>query len=300
MDFLEDDEHRDLRAAVGAIAGSFGGSYYTQHAARAPPATSCGRRWATRASSASTSPRSTAAAAAASSSSPSCARRLAAPGCPLLLLLVSAAISAEVIARVRHRRSRSERWLPGLASGAHQGRLRGHRARRGVEHPPPRHDRHARDGDEWRAPRHQALHLRRRRGRRRSWWSPAPARDVATGRAGCRCSSSRPTRPACRGRPSGRRSSSRRSSSCCTSTTCACPPTRWWARRATGFRQVFHGLNPERITGAALGVGVARYALRQAAAYATDAEGVGAARSAPTRASPTRWPRRRSRPSWPR
>ena len=36
-----------------------------------------------------------------------------------------------------------------------------------------------------------------------------------------------------------------------------------------GFRQVFHGLNPERITGAALGVGVARYALRRAAEYAS-------------------------------
>jgi alkylation response protein AidB-like acyl-CoA dehydrogenase len=35
-----------------------------------------------------------------------------------------------------------------------------------------------------------------------------------------------------------------------------------------GFRQVFHGLNPERITGAALGVGIARYALAAAARYA--------------------------------
>jgi alkylation response protein AidB-like acyl-CoA dehydrogenase len=35
-----------------------------------------------------------------------------------------------------------------------------------------------------------------------------------------------------------------------------------------GLRQVFHGLNPERITGAANGVGVARYALRRAAEYA--------------------------------
>jgi alkylation response protein AidB-like acyl-CoA dehydrogenase len=37
-----------------------------------------------------------------------------------------------------------------------------------------------------------------------------------------------------------------------------------------GFRQVFHGLNPERITGAALGVGVARYALSAAARYANE------------------------------
>ncbi|MGH3802839.1 MAG: acyl-CoA dehydrogenase family protein, partial [Pseudonocardiaceae bacterium] len=35
-----------------------------------------------------------------------------------------------------------------------------------------------------------------------------------------------------------------------------------------GFRQLFHGLNPERITGAALGVGIARHALGQAARYA--------------------------------
>ena len=37
-----------------------------------------------------------------------------------------------------------------------------------------------------------------------------------------------------------------------------------------GFKQVFHGLNPERITGAALGVGIARYALTAAARYASD------------------------------
>ena len=35
-----------------------------------------------------------------------------------------------------------------------------------------------------------------------------------------------------------------------------------------GLRQVFHGLNPERITGAANGVGIARYALARAAEYA--------------------------------
>jgi hypothetical protein len=36
-----------------------------------------------------------------------------------------------------------------------------------------------------------------------------------------------------------------------------------------GFSQVFHGLNPERITGAALCVGVGRYALNRAAEYAS-------------------------------
>src|SRR6266516_4131844 len=37
-----------------------------------------------------------------------------------------------------------------------------------------------------------------------------------------------------------------------------------------GFRQVFHGLNPERVTGAALCVGIGRYALTRAAVYAND------------------------------
>lgn len=36
-----------------------------------------------------------------------------------------------------------------------------------------------------------------------------------------------------------------------------------------GFRQVFHGLNPERITGAALCVGIGRFALDKAAKYAS-------------------------------
>lgn len=32
MDVVESDEHRDLRAAVGAIAAPFGGAYYVEHA----------------------------------------------------------------------------------------------------------------------------------------------------------------------------------------------------------------------------------------------------------------------------
>jgi alkylation response protein AidB-like acyl-CoA dehydrogenase len=37
-----------------------------------------------------------------------------------------------------------------------------------------------------------------------------------------------------------------------------------------GFRQVFHGLNPERITGAAMGVGIARHVLGAAVRYANE------------------------------
>ncbi len=45
-------------------------------------------------------------------------------------------------------------------------------------------------------------------------------------------------------------------------------PAALVGEEGAGFRQVFHGLNPERITGAALAVGVARYVLGAAARYA--------------------------------
>jgi hypothetical protein len=46
------------------------------------------------------------------------------------------------------------------------------------------------------------------------------------------------------------------------------PATALIGTEHEGFRQVFDGLNPERITGAAVCVGVGRHALRQAADYA--------------------------------
>jgi alkylation response protein AidB-like acyl-CoA dehydrogenase len=46
------------------------------------------------------------------------------------------------------------------------------------------------------------------------------------------------------------------------------PADRLVGTEGDGLRQVFAGLNPERITGAAIGVGIARYALDRAADYA--------------------------------
>ena len=61
-----------------------------------------------------------------------------------------------------------------------------------------------------------------------------------------------------------------RSSSRCISTTCGSAPGRWSAEEGEGFRQVFHGLNPERVTGAAQCVGIARYLLGAASRYARE------------------------------
>ncbi|MCW2757089.1 MAG: Butyryl-CoA dehydrogenase [Nocardioidaceae bacterium] len=48
------------------------------------------------------------------------------------------------------------------------------------------------------------------------------------------------------------------------------PADRLVGAEGDGLRQVFQGLNPERITGAALCVGIGRHVLDQASAYATD------------------------------
>lgn len=65
-----------------------------------------------------------------------------------------------------------------------------------------------------------------------------------------------------------------------------------------GLLQLFAGLNPERIMTAAFAIGMGRYALATALAYAKDRQ-VWKAPSAPTRPSPTPWPPPTSSWSWP-
>lgn len=65
-----------------------------------------------------------------------------------------------------------------------------------------------------------------------------------------------------------------------------------------GFNQVFDGLNPERITGAAVCVGIGRHAVEKEPT--TRANGrCGAHLSAPIRRSHIRWPKPRSTSTWP-
>jgi alkylation response protein AidB-like acyl-CoA dehydrogenase len=48
------------------------------------------------------------------------------------------------------------------------------------------------------------------------------------------------------------------------------PANRLIGTEGEGLRQIFHGLNPERITGAAVATGIGRYALDKAAAHVRD------------------------------
>ena len=68
---------------------------------------------------------------------------LAAQGCPLLLILVSPAICAELHHPLRHATQQKERWLRPMATGDEDG-VRDHRARRRLEQPQPLDHRDAR------------------------------------------------------------------------------------------------------------------------------------------------------------
>ena len=74
------------------------------------------------------------------------------------------------------------------------------------------------------------------------------------------------------------------------------PSDRLIGAEGEGLRQVFDGLNPERIMSATICTGVGRYALERASHYAPRPRRCGARRSARTKASPTRSPKPRS--SW--
>ena len=99
MDFAESAEHRDLRAAVASIASGFGPQYYTRHAAERTP---CDELW-TKLGEAGfigvNIPAEYGGGGGGLTELALVCEELGAQGTPLLLLVVSAAISAEVITR---------------------------------------------------------------------------------------------------------------------------------------------------------------------------------------------------------
>ena len=109
-------EHAELRATVSRIAAKFGGAYY---AARAQAGQSCDELWQALAEAGFIGvniPAEYGGGGAGITELAIVCEETAAQGCPLLLLLVSSAISGEVLARFGTDEQRG-RWLPGIADG---------------------------------------------------------------------------------------------------------------------------------------------------------------------------------------
>jgi alkylation response protein AidB-like acyl-CoA dehydrogenase len=261
MDFAEPVEHRDLRAAVAAIGRDFGPRYYAGHAADRTP---CAELWNTvgKAGFIGVSvPEEYGGGGGGLTELAIVCEELAAQGTPLLLLAVSPAICAQVIAAYGTPEQRKT-WLPGLAAGTTKLVF-------AITEPDAGSNTHrlstkaVRDGDGWLltgtkyyisgVDEAQAVLVVAKTGPEALSLFLVPTDAPGFERHLLPVDIPLPERQF----------------------TLHFDNVRLGAdallgAEGDGFRQVFHGLNPERIIGAAMGVGMARYVLGAAARYANE------------------------------
>ncbi|MGD9989717.1 acyl-CoA dehydrogenase family protein [Pseudonocardia sp.] len=266
MDFAESDEHRDLRAAVAAVTADFGGAYFVERARAGEPTqelwdalgkagfvgVNIGERYG--------------GGGGGLVELALVCEESAAQGAPLLLLLVSSAISAEVIEEFGSDELKA-RWLPGLADGSGKVVF-------AITEPNAGSNTHklsttaTRDGDHWvlNGTKHyisgvdeaEAIVVVARTGR-----------DDA-GNARLSLFVVEADAPGLQRTPLPVDIQVPEKQFVLHFDDVRVPAGNLIGEEGAGFRQVFHGLNPERITGAAVCVGIARHALAQAARYAND------------------------------
>ncbi|CUU59781.1 Acyl-CoA dehydrogenase [Parafrankia irregularis] len=281
MDFGESTELSALREAVAAIMTPYGGTYYTQRATAGVPTDEA---WAALAESGFLGvnlPEEYGGGGGGIVELAAVCEEAAAAGCPLLLLLVSAAISGEVISRFGDDDQR-RRWLPGLADGSHKIVF-------AITEPDAGSNTHrlatraVRDGSDWVLDGQKyyisgfdeaaAVLVVARTDQQ-----GAPGGQERTGGPGDAGGGDRtrlslflvPTdAPGLVAHPLPVSAGLPEKQFTLFFDGVRVPADALVGEEGDGFRQVFHGLNPERITGAALCVGIGRNALRRAAEYAT-------------------------------
>ena len=262
----ERPELAELRAAVGAITDRFGGEYYARKAEAREPTTELWQALGQHGYIGINIPEEYGGGGAGLTELAAVCEEVAGHGCPLLLLLVSSAISGEVIATYGSQEQRKT-WLPRLATG--EGKVVF-----AITEPEAGSNTHklattaTRDGGHYvlRGQKYyisgvdeaDAILVVARTGTDARGRAELSLFIVDTDAPGLvkqhlPVSVTLPERQF----------------------TLFFDDVRVGADRLVGtegegFGQVFHGLNPERVTGAALGVGIGRYALAQASKYATD------------------------------
>jgi alkylation response protein AidB-like acyl-CoA dehydrogenase len=116
VDFSEPPEIRDLRQAIGAVTDKYGAGYFAERAAAHEPTTELWRDLAQHGFIGINFPEEYGGGEAGMAELAIVCEETAAHGCPLLLLLVSSAISGELLTRYGTPEQRQE-WLPRMASG---------------------------------------------------------------------------------------------------------------------------------------------------------------------------------------
>ena len=272
MEFAETDEHRALRTAVAAIARDFGPAYYVEHAQRREP---CQELWLALGQAGFLGvniPEEYGGGGGGLVELEIVCEEIAAQGTPLLLLLVSSAISAQVIAEFGTDEQK-KRWLPGLADGTSKVVF-------AITEPDAGSNTHkltttaVRDGDDWLL------------SGTKYYISGVEEADaiLVVARTPSAADNSKadnsktplslfivPTdAPGFEKNPLPVDIMLPERQYTLHFDQVRLPAEALVGTEGDGFRQVFHGLNPERITGAALGVGIARHVLEVASRYSID------------------------------
>ncbi len=259
MDFTPSTEHADLRASVAAITEKFGNTYYTQKAERREFTSELWAALGAQGFIGVNLPERYGGGGAGLTELALVTEETAAQGCPLLLLLVSSAISGEVISRYGSP-DQCARWLPGLAEGTERMVF-------AITEPDAGSNTHEittranREGDDYvlRGQKHfisgidvaGAILVVARTSESGLSLFVVDSDSPGLEKHQIDVSVEIPERQFTVFFDDVRVSSD-----------------RLIGVEGDGFRQVFHGLNPERVTGAALCVGVGRYVLDRASEYA--------------------------------
>jgi alkylation response protein AidB-like acyl-CoA dehydrogenase len=117
VDFLESPEHRDLRAAVGAVTDRYGPDYFAERAVAGEPTDEFWKDLARHGFIGINFAEEYGGGGAGMAELAMVCEETAAHGCPLLLLLVSSAISGELLGKYGSAQQRRD-WLPRMADGS--------------------------------------------------------------------------------------------------------------------------------------------------------------------------------------
>lgn len=266
MDFRESSEHRDLRETVRAITAKFGPEYYVPRAEAGEPTTELWSELGASGFLGINLPEEYGGGGAGMAELAMVCEETAAAGCPLLLLLVSAAISGEMIADFGTAEQK-QHYLPRMASGESKVVF-------AITEPDAGSNTHklstaaTRDGGDWvvngakyyisGVDEAEAILLVTRTGK-----------DEATGKGKLSLFLVPTDTPGLHRTPLPVSAMLPEKQFTLHFDDMRLPASALVGEEGQGFHQVFHGLNPERITGAAVCVGVARHVLAQASDYAT-------------------------------
>jgi alkylation response protein AidB-like acyl-CoA dehydrogenase len=269
VDFADYPDHAAIRDAVAAITRSFGSSYYSAHA---EGRIATDELWAALAKQGFVGiylPERFGGGGAGLAELALVCEETAAQGCPMLLLLVSSAISGEVIARYGSE-AQQQAWLPQLASGET-------RIVFAITEPDAGSNTHrlsttaVRDGDNWLL-NGTKYYISGVDGAGAILVVARTGTDPGTGHGLLSLFLVPPDAPGLTVQPLAVAAALPERQFTLYFDDVRVGPDQLVGDENDGFTQVFHGLNPERITGAAICVGIGRHALDRAAGYARGRE----------------------------